>query len=164
MSTRLGETWPRRVSWRPTGPPLGGLEADPIHQVILDEELAAAGIRRPSNPIGIGWAGPTLLHAGTPEQQERHLFPILSGDEIWCQLFSETEAGSDLAAVSTRAERDGDDYVIHGTKVWTSLAHHSKFGILLARTGRPRVGPGRASPTSSARWTLRESRYDPSWR
>jgi len=124
----------------PHWPSPWGLEADPIHQVVIDEELASAGIRRPSNPIGIGWAGPTLLHAGTPEQQELHLFPILSGEEIWCQLFSETEAGSDLAAIATRAERHGDEYVINGSKVWTSLAHYSRFGILLARTGSAESG------------------------
>jgi 3-oxochol-4-en-24-oyl-CoA dehydrogenase len=117
-----------------------GLEADPVHQLVIDEELASAGVRRPTNPIGIGWAGPTLLHAGTVEQQERHLFPILSGEEIWCQLFSEPGAGSDLAAVTTRAERDGDEYVLNGQKVWTSLAHNSKYGILLARTGPAESG------------------------
>ncbi|HET8931252.1 MAG TPA: acyl-CoA dehydrogenase family protein, partial [Acidimicrobiales bacterium] len=66
-----------------------GHDADPISQLIIDAELRAAGIRRPNNPIGIGWAGPTLLHAGTPEQQERWLPKLLSGEEIWCQLFSE---------------------------------------------------------------------------
>jgi 3-oxochol-4-en-24-oyl-CoA dehydrogenase len=111
-----------------------GLGADPIHQLIVDDELRAAGVRRPSNPIGIGWAGPTLLHAGSEEQQERHLLPILSGEEIWCQLFSEPGAGSDLAALSTRAVRDGDTWVVSGQKVWTSLAHNAAYGILIART------------------------------
>ena len=117
-----------------------GLGADPIHQLSIDEELKNAGIRRPANPIGTGWAGPTLLHAGTPEQQERYLFPMLSGEELWCQLFSEPEAGSDLAALRTTARRDGDDYVVNGQKVWTSLAHTSRFGILLARTGGENMG------------------------
>ena len=111
-----------------------GLDADPIHQIIIDDELAAAGVSRPSNPIGIGWAGPTLLHAGTVEQQERHLMAILSGEEVWCQLFSEPDAGSDLANLATRAERDGDTWVVNGQKIWTSLAHQSAFGILIART------------------------------
>ena len=66
-----------------------GLDADPIHQLIIDDELAAAGVRRPPNPIGIGWAGPDDPHAGTEEQKERYLFPLLAGEEIWCQLFSE---------------------------------------------------------------------------
>ena len=111
-----------------------GLDADAIWQLIIDEELKAAGVSRPANPIGIGWAGPTIVYAGSEEQKERYLFPILSGEEIWCQLFSEPGAGSDLANLSTRAVRDGDDYVINGQKVWTTLAHFSRFGILLART------------------------------
>jgi 3-oxochol-4-en-24-oyl-CoA dehydrogenase len=111
-----------------------GLDADPIHQLIIDDELARARVSRPSNPIGIGWAGPTLLHAGTPEQQERYLLPLLAGEEIWCQLFSEPGAGSDLANLGTRAERDGDTWVVNGQKIWTSLAHQASFGILIART------------------------------
>ncbi|CAN5549207.1 N/A [soil metagenome] len=111
-----------------------GLDADPLTQLVVDEELKAAKVRRPSNPIGIGWAGPTLLAAGSDEQRERHLFPLLSGEEIWCQLFSEPGAGSDLASLTTRAVRDGEGWVVTGQQVWTSLAHHSRFGILLART------------------------------
>jgi alkylation response protein AidB-like acyl-CoA dehydrogenase len=118
----------------PHWPKPWGLEADPIHQLIIDEELRRAKVNRPGNTIGIGWAGPTILYAGTEKQKERYLFPILSGEEIWCQLFSEPGAGSDLANLSTRAVRDGDHYVVNGQKVWTSLAHGSKFGILLART------------------------------
>ncbi len=111
-----------------------GLDADPIAQLVIDDELRRAGVARPINPIGIGWAGPTLLHAGTRAQQERYLMPMLAGEELWCQLFSEPGAGSDLADLSTRAVRDGDTYVVSGQKVWTSLAHLSRFGILLART------------------------------
>ena len=111
-----------------------GLDADPIEQIVIDEELTAAGVHRPSNPIGIGWAGPTLLHAGTPEQQARYIPPLLAGEEIWCQLFSEPEAGSDLAGLRTRAERDGDEWVVNGQKIWTSLGHQASFGILIART------------------------------
>ncbi len=111
-----------------------GLDADPVAQLIIDEELRRAGVRRPVNPIGIGWAGPTLLYAGSEEQKERWLWPLLSGEEFWCQLFSEPGAGSDLASLATRAERTGDYYIINGQKVWTSYAHIAKWGILLART------------------------------
>ena len=111
-----------------------GLGADPTGQLVVDDELRRAGVRRPDNPIGIGWAGPTLLYAGTEAQQERYLMPMLAGEEIWCQLFSEPDAGSDLASITTRAEPDGDEWVVRGRKVWTSYAHRARFGILLART------------------------------
>ncbi len=111
-----------------------GLDASPIHQLIIDDELARAGVSRPSNAIGIGWAGPTILAAGTEAQRVRYLPKIISGEEVWCQMFSEPDAGSDLAALSTRAERDGDVYVVNGSKIWTSGGHHAKFGILIART------------------------------
>ena len=111
-----------------------GLDADPIHQIVIDDELRRARVNRPSNMIGIGWAGPTILHAGTREQKDRYLFPLLAAEEIWCQLFSEPGSGSDLANLGTRAERDGDTWVVTGQKIWTSLAQHSKLGILIART------------------------------
>lgn len=103
-------------------------------QLVIDDELDAAGVHRPTNPIGIGWAGPTLLAAGTEEQKRRYLPPLVSGEELWCQLFSEPEAGSDLASLRTTAVRDGDDYVVTGQKIWTSLGHVARFGILIART------------------------------
>jgi len=111
-----------------------GLDADPIHQLVIEDELRRAGVVKPVNPIGIGWAGPTLIHAGTGEQQQRYLLPMLSGEELWCQLFSEPGAGSDLANLETRAVRDGDTYVVSGQKIWTTLAHQARFGILVART------------------------------
>jgi 3-oxochol-4-en-24-oyl-CoA dehydrogenase len=111
-----------------------GLGADPVHQLVIDDELRRAGVSRPVNPIGIGWAGPTLLHAGTDEQKHRYLMPLLAGEEMWCQLFSEPGAGSDLAALGTRAVRDGDEWVVNGQKIWTSLAQFARFGILIART------------------------------
>ena len=103
-------------------------------RLIIDEELRKARISRPANPIGIGWAGPTILAAGTDDQKERFLPSILNGEDFWCQLFSEPDAGSDLANLSTRAIRDGDEYVINGSKIWSSGAHLASFGILIART------------------------------
>ncbi len=111
-----------------------GIDADPLTQLIIDDELRQAGIRRPFNPIGIGWLGPTIIKYGTEEQRDRYLFPMLAGEEIWCQLFSEPSAGSDLVSVTTRADRDGDHYVVSGSKIWTTFAHMSQFGVLLART------------------------------
>ena len=111
-----------------------GMGADPIHQLIIDDEFARAQLARPSNQIGIGWAAPTIIFAGTQEQKDRYVLPALAAEEIWCQLFSEPGAGSDLAGLSTRAVRDGDEWVVNGQKVWTTGAHYSKFGILIART------------------------------
>ena len=108
--------------------------ASPAEQLVIDEELRAAGVGRPENPIGIGWAGPTLVLAGTAEQQQRWLPGILDGSEVWCQLFSEPGAGSDLASLTTTAVRDGDEWVVTGQKIWTSLAKQARYGILLART------------------------------
>lgn len=111
-----------------------GLDADPLLQLIVDDEFKRAGVARPSNPIGIGWAGPTILFAGTDEQKKRYLPPMLAAEEIWCQLFSEPQSGSDLASLGTKAVRDGDEWVVNGQKIWTSGAHESQFGILIART------------------------------
>jgi len=118
----------------PHWPAPWGLDAEPIQQLVIDQELKRAGVVRPSNPIGIGWAGPTLLHAGTAEQKDRYLSRILSGEDIWCQLFSEPGSGSDLASLGTRAVRDGAEWVVNGQKIWTSLAQFSRYGILIART------------------------------
>ncbi len=118
----------------PHWPAPWGLGADGIHQVIIDDELSRAKVRRPTNPIGIGWAGPTLLFAGTPEQHAQYLPALLSGEDFWCQLFSEPGAGSDLANLGTRAVRDGDEFIVNGQKIWTSGAQYAKYGILIART------------------------------
>jgi alkylation response protein AidB-like acyl-CoA dehydrogenase len=116
---------------------LGGLDAPRALQHVVDAELEAAGA--PDNSprrigIGLGMAAPTILRFGTDEQRKRLLRPLWIGEEVWCQLFSEQSAGSDLAALGTRAVRDGDDWVVNGQKVWTSSAHTAKWGILIART------------------------------
>jgi len=118
----------------PHWPEPWGLGADAATQLAIDELLAAAGVTRPSNPIGVGWAGPTILEGGTEAQQRRWLPRLLSGQDFWCQLFSEPDAGSDLASLRTRAVLDGDEWVVTGQKIWTSYAHVAAFGILLART------------------------------
>ncbi|WP_171843114.1 acyl-CoA dehydrogenase family protein [Carbonactinospora thermoautotrophica] len=116
---------------------LGGLGLPRALQSVVDEEFAAAGApdnapRR--NLIGLGMVAPTILRFGTEEQKRRFLRPLWTGEEAWCQLFSEPGAGSDLAVLATRAVRDGDDWVVTGQKVWTSRAHEADWAILLART------------------------------
>lgn len=111
-----------------------GRDAGAVEQLVIDEVLRDARVRKPVNPVGIGWGGPTVMIAGTPEQQQRWLPGILDGSELWCQLFSEPEAGSDLARLTTRAVSSGDGWLIRGQKVWTGMAQYARFGILLART------------------------------
>src|SRR5919202_3332950 len=113
----------------------GGRGGTPTEQLIFLAETERA--RAPYvgvNFVGLRHAGPTLVAEATPEQQARHLPPILRGDEVWCQGFSEPEAGSDLAGLRTRAVRDGDDYVVTGQKIWTSHAEVADFAELLVRT------------------------------
>src|SRR5690242_17753285 len=114
----------------------GGLGVDPRLQSVVDDELRAVGA--PTNVyrnfMGVGMAGPTLVTWASDELQDRLLRPLFRCDEIWCQLFSEPGAGSDVASLSTSAVRDGDEWVINGQKVWTTLAHIARWGLLLART------------------------------
>jgi alkylation response protein AidB-like acyl-CoA dehydrogenase len=120
-----GITWPAKY---------GGRGGTAMQSSIWSQEAGAYGVTVNNYPVGIGMAGPTIMRHGTSEQKERFLRPMLRGDEVWCQLFSEPDAGSDLANIATRAVRDGDEFVVTGQKVWTSGAATSDWGILLART------------------------------
>ena len=120
-----GITWPKAY---------GGRGAGSMDSVIWAQEANKFGVAVNTFAVGIGMAGPTILRHGTDEQKARYLRPVLRGDEVWCQLFSEPDAGSDLANISTKAVRDGDEWVVTGQKVWTSGAAESDWGILLART------------------------------
>ena len=121
----VGIDWPREY---------GGRGASIMEQIILYEEMSRAQAPQPLNRGGLSMLGPTLMTHGTPAQRERHLAKILTAEELWCQGFSEPDAGSDLANLQTRAVRDGDWYVINGQKVWTSMAHVAEYGFFLVRT------------------------------
>jgi alkylation response protein AidB-like acyl-CoA dehydrogenase len=121
----IGLTWPKDY---------GGRGLTFLEEVILQEEMALAKAPPVLNILGIGMAGPTIIAYGTEEQKRRYPARILSCDEVWCQGYSEPNAGSDLAGLQTRAVRDGGDYLINGQKVWTTLAHVADFMMLLART------------------------------
>jgi alkylation response protein AidB-like acyl-CoA dehydrogenase len=112
----------------------GGLGFSVIEQLIFNEEMSEANAPIGYSSIGVGWAGPTIIVYGTEEQKKTHLGAITNADTMWCQGFSEPNAGSDLANLSTRAVKDGDDYVINGQKIWTSGAHYADWMILIART------------------------------
>jgi alkylation response protein AidB-like acyl-CoA dehydrogenase len=125
-----GISWPREYGGRG--------EAANI-RAIFTEELDRAGAPERLNTVGEDFAGPTIIDFGSPEQKERYLRPILTGEEIWCQLFSEPDAGSDLASLRTRATKVDGGWRIDGQKIWTSRAHVASFAILLARTSdKPR--------------------------
>jgi alkylation response protein AidB-like acyl-CoA dehydrogenase len=133
--TFLGEQFDRGLAWVHFPEGHGGLELSPKLQKTINERIFAAGGPNPygRNPIGYGMCGPTVVVWGTDEQKKR-LRPLFTGEEIWCQLFSEPGAGSDFAGLSSRGVRDGDEWVVNGQKVWTTLAHVSKWGLLVVRT------------------------------
>jgi alkylation response protein AidB-like acyl-CoA dehydrogenase len=121
-----GVAWPKQY---------GGAGLGQVERVIVEQELEARGVAGIFDFIGIDMVGPTLMAKATPQQCERHLQPLLRGEEVWCQLFSEPGAGSDLASVQTRAvQQDDGTWLVNGQKVWTTHAQHASFGIMLART------------------------------
>jgi len=112
----------------------GGRGLGPVQQIIWNQEQGRAGIGESLSMVGVSMAGPTLIAHGTDAQRQRYLDPMLRGDEMWCQLFSEPGAGSDLGSLATRAVREGDDWVVNGQKTWCTGGHYGDFGILIART------------------------------
>ena len=129
--TKLHENGWAGVSWPKE---YGGRGASLIEQAIYSAEMVRARAPSPANVLGLAMGGPTVIGHGTEEQKERFIQPILSGEEIWCQGFSEPESGSDLASLKTKAVKDNGDWVVTGQKVWTTFAHHSKWCMLVART------------------------------
>ena len=121
----VGISWPKEY---------GGRGATPTQQIIYNEELAKVDSPMLVNNLGIMLAGPTIIHWGTEEQKKRHVPKILSADELWCQGYSEPDAGSDVASLKTRAVEEGDYFIVNGQKVWTSDAHHADMCLLLVRT------------------------------
>jgi alkylation response protein AidB-like acyl-CoA dehydrogenase len=121
-----GVTWPKEF---------GGQGLGPIEQVVVNQEISQAGVPGILDAIGVGMLGPTIIAHGAEEQKTRYLAPLLHGDEVWCQLFSEPAAGSDLAGIQTRARQSDDgSWVLNGQKVWTTNAQFAAYGLLLART------------------------------
>jgi alkylation response protein AidB-like acyl-CoA dehydrogenase len=137
---KKGQDWFRKLAERgwiaPAWPKeYGGAGMSQIEQFIFNEEMATHRAPRPAHlVIGLGMAGPTIIVHGTEEQKRRWLPGMLAGTDVWCQGYSEPEAGSDLASLRTRAVKDGDDYVLNGQKIWSTIAHIAKWMICLART------------------------------
>jgi alkylation response protein AidB-like acyl-CoA dehydrogenase len=132
----LGAQFDRGLAWVHFPEGHGGLGLSPKLQNTINRHLGTAGAPHPyaRNPIGYGMGAPTILTHGSDSQRRRYLRPLFTGEEIWCQLFSEPGAGSDVASLSARAVRDGDEWIVNGQKVWTTLAHVARWGMLIART------------------------------
>jgi alkylation response protein AidB-like acyl-CoA dehydrogenase len=134
--TFLGEQFDRGLAWVHFPVGLGGLGLNPKLQKNINEKVFGAGGPNAGlkNPIGYGMCGPTVAVWGSDEQKSRYLRPLFTGEEIWCQLFSEPGSGSDFAGLSSRGVRDGDEWIVNGQKVWTTLAHLARWGLLVVRT------------------------------
>lgn len=132
----LGKQFDLGLAWVHFPVGSGGLGVSPKFQKIINEEIGKAGGPNAyaRNPIGYGMCGPTVVEWGSDVQKARYLRPLFTGEEIWCQLFSEPGSGSDFAGLSAKGVRDGDEWVVNGQKVWTTLAHLSKWGLLVVRT------------------------------
>jgi alkylation response protein AidB-like acyl-CoA dehydrogenase len=132
----LGAQFDRGLAWIHFPEGSGGLGLSPRLQRTVNDRVFAAGAPNAywRNPIGYGMCGPTIVEWGTPEQKRRYLRPLFTGEDIWCQLFSEPGAGSDFAGLAARGVKDGDEWVVNGQKVWTTLAHVSHYGLLVVRT------------------------------
>jgi alkylation response protein AidB-like acyl-CoA dehydrogenase len=135
-TTFLGAQFDKGLAWVHFEVGHGGLGLNPKLQRTINERLFAAGAPNPvaRNPIGHGMCGPTVAVWGSPEQKKRYLRPLFTGEEVWCQLFSEPGSGSDFAGLSAKGVKDGDEWIMNGQKVWTTLAHLSRFGLLIVRT------------------------------
>ncbi len=135
-TTFLGAQFDKGLAWVHFPVGNGGLGLNPKLQKTVNERLSAAGAPNAyyRNPIGYGMCGPTVVAWGSEEQKQRYLRPLFTGEEIWCQLFSEPGAGSDFAGLASKGVRDGDEWIVNGQKVWTTLAHLSRFGLLVVRT------------------------------
>jgi len=134
--TFLGAQFDRGLAWVNFPVGHGGLGLSPKYQRIVNERVFAAGGPNAyfRNPIGYGMCGPTVVEWGSDEQKRRYLRPLFTGEEVWCQLFSEPGSGSDFAGLSGKAVRDGDEWIVNSQKVWTTLAHVSRYGLLVVRT------------------------------
>jgi alkylation response protein AidB-like acyl-CoA dehydrogenase len=132
----LGAQFDKGLAWVHFPEGHGGLGVNPKLQKLVNERVYAEGAPNPMyrNPIGHGMTGPTVVVWGSEEQKQRYLRPLFTGEEVWCQLFSEPGAGSDFAGLSSRGVRDGDEWIVNGQKVWTTLAHLSRWGLLVVRT------------------------------
>ena len=134
--TFLGAQFDKGLAWVQFAPGFGGLGMAPKVQSTVDGRLREAGapVAYYRNPIGYGMGAPTVYTWGSEDQKARYLRPLFTGEEVWCQLFSEPGAGSDVAGLATRAVKDGEEWIVNGQKVWTTLAHLARWGMLVARS------------------------------